>query len=197
MRLLTHIFRTLCTTSQCTRRTVALIDARLTTGEKSATRCSVSKRTSIITEATTRMMRRRATTTRGPGAAHSRPCGAARRGGPAPALAPFPVPWRVSLWAASCCWGGCHPPQQRGAVRGGVRRGAGEGAGAGAGPPRGAARSEAACARGPPSSASASTSGLSRPFFLAGCSRLAVGWVSCRTWSVGWRARCGRGVTPH
>ena len=35
------------------------------------------------------------------------------------------------------------------------------------------------------------------PFFLAGCSRLSDGWVSCRTWSVGWRARCGRGVGPH
>jgi hypothetical protein len=26
--------------------------------------------------------------------------------GPAPALAPFPVPGRSSLWTASCCWGG-------------------------------------------------------------------------------------------
>jgi hypothetical protein len=30
----------------------------------------------------------------------------ARRNGPAPALAPFPVPGRSSLWTASCCWGG-------------------------------------------------------------------------------------------
>jgi len=29
----------------------------------------------------------------------------ARRGVPAPALAPFPVPGRSSLWTASCCWG--------------------------------------------------------------------------------------------
>jgi hypothetical protein len=30
----------------------------------------------------------------------------ARSGGPVPALAPFPVPGRSSLWTASCCWGG-------------------------------------------------------------------------------------------
>ena len=28
------------------------------------------------------------------------------RSGPAPALAPFPVPGHSSLWTASCCWGG-------------------------------------------------------------------------------------------
>ncbi len=33
-------------------------------------------------------------------------CRVAKRGGPAPALAPFPVPGRSSLWTASCCWGG-------------------------------------------------------------------------------------------
>jgi hypothetical protein len=26
--------------------------------------------------------------------------------GPVPALAPFPVPGRSSLWTAFCCWGG-------------------------------------------------------------------------------------------
>ncbi len=30
----------------------------------------------------------------------------ARHSGPAPALAPFPVPGRSSLWTASFCWGG-------------------------------------------------------------------------------------------
>ena len=30
----------------------------------------------------------------------------AQRGGPAPALTPFPVPGRSSLWTASRCWGG-------------------------------------------------------------------------------------------
>jgi hypothetical protein len=30
----------------------------------------------------------------------------AMRSGPAPALAPFPVPGSSSLWTASCCWGG-------------------------------------------------------------------------------------------
>jgi hypothetical protein len=68
----------------------------------------------------------------------------ALRGGPAPALAPFPVPGRISLWTASCCWGGWLV-----LVRAAVH----------------SAQSVAACARGPPSSTSASTSGLSRSFF--------------------------------
>ncbi len=42
----------------------------------------------------------------GPGAACSSAGRVARRGGPAPALAPFPVPGRSSLWTVSCCWGG-------------------------------------------------------------------------------------------
>ncbi len=29
-----------------------------------------------------------------------------RHSGPVPALAPFPVPGRSSLWTVSCCWGG-------------------------------------------------------------------------------------------
>jgi hypothetical protein len=33
-------------------------------------------------------------------------CRVALRSGPAPALAPFPVPGRSSLWTVSCCWGG-------------------------------------------------------------------------------------------
>jgi hypothetical protein len=40
----------------------------------------------------------------GPGAAAAGRV--ARRNGPAPALAPFPVPGRSSLWTLSCCWGG-------------------------------------------------------------------------------------------
>jgi len=66
----------------------------------------------------------------------------ARSSGPAPALAPFPVPGRSSLWTASCCWGGgwcC------------------------CGAETDAARSTATCNRRPPSSKSASTSGLSCP----------------------------------
>ena len=43
---------------------------------------------------------------RGPGAACSSAGRVARRGGPAPALSPFPVPGRSSLWTVSCCWGG-------------------------------------------------------------------------------------------
>jgi hypothetical protein len=63
----------------------------------------------------------------------------ARRCGPAPALAPFPVPGRSSLWTASCCWGGWLV-----LVRGvGACRAVGGGL--------------------QPSSTSTSTSGLSRP----------------------------------
>jgi hypothetical protein len=42
------------------------------------------------------------------GAARAWPaaCRVARRGGPVPALAAFPVPGRSSLWTASCFWGG-------------------------------------------------------------------------------------------
>jgi hypothetical protein len=42
------------------------------------------------------------------GAARARPAAGrvARRDGPAPALAAFPVPGRNSLWTVSCCWGG-------------------------------------------------------------------------------------------
>ena len=42
------------------------------------------------------------------GGARARPASGrvARRGGPAPALAPFPVPGISSLWSASCYWGG-------------------------------------------------------------------------------------------
>ena len=45
----------------------------------------------------------------GRGEARARPAAGrvARRSGPAPALVPFPVPGRSSLWTASCCWGGC------------------------------------------------------------------------------------------
>jgi hypothetical protein len=44
----------------------------------------------------------------GGGEAWARPaaCRVARRGGPAPAMAAFPVPGRSSLWTVSCCWGG-------------------------------------------------------------------------------------------
>ena len=53
----------------------------------------------------------------------------ARRSGPAPALAPFPVPGRSSLWTASCCWGGWLVLLLRGcnacrAVGGGLQSGA-------------------------------------------------------------------------
>jgi hypothetical protein len=42
------------------------------------------------------------------GGARARPAAGrvSLRGGPAPALASFPVPGRSSLWTASCCWGG-------------------------------------------------------------------------------------------
>jgi hypothetical protein len=54
---------------------------------------------------------------------------AVRRSGPAPALAPFPVPGRSSLWTASCCWGGWLVLLLRGcnacrAVGGGLQSGA-------------------------------------------------------------------------
>ena len=79
----------------------------------------------------------------------------AQRGGPAPALTPFPVPGRSSLWTASRCWGGWLV-----LVRGG-----------------GACRAVgAACNRGPTSSTSASTSGLSRPVLPRRLWRV-VGWV--------------------
>ena len=42
----------------------------------------------------------------GGGGARPAACRVARRGGPALALAPFPVPGRSSLCTASCCWGG-------------------------------------------------------------------------------------------
>ncbi len=44
----------------------------------------------------------------GGGGARLRPAAGrvARRGGPAPALAPFPVPGSSSLWTVSCRWGG-------------------------------------------------------------------------------------------
>ena len=53
----------------------------------------------------------------------------ARRSSPAPALAPFPVPGRSSLWTASCCWGGWLVLLLRGcnacrAVGGGLQSGA-------------------------------------------------------------------------
>jgi hypothetical protein len=43
----------------------------------------------------------------GGGGARARPAAGrvARRHGPAPALAPFPVPGRSSLWTVSCYWG--------------------------------------------------------------------------------------------
>jgi hypothetical protein len=51
------------------------------------------------------------------------------RRGPAPALAPFPVPGRSSLWTVSCCWGGWLVLLLRGcdvcsAVSGGLQSGA-------------------------------------------------------------------------
>jgi hypothetical protein len=75
---------------------------------------------------------------RGPGGAHCGPrpgCGpptagrVAWRRGPAPALAPFPVPGRSSLWTVSCCWGGWLVLLLRGcdvcsAVSGGLQSGA-------------------------------------------------------------------------
>ena len=66
---------------------------------------------------------------RGPGAACSSAGRVARRGGPAPALSPFPVPGRSSLWTASCCWGGWLVLLLRGcdtcrAVGGGLQSGA-------------------------------------------------------------------------
>ena len=33
-------------------------------------------------------------------------CRVVQRSGPAPALAPLPVPGSSSLWTVSCCWGG-------------------------------------------------------------------------------------------
>ena len=53
----------------------------------------------------------------------------ARCSSPAPALAPFPVPGRSSLWTASCCWGGWLVLLLRGcdacrAVGGGLQSGA-------------------------------------------------------------------------
>ena len=66
----------------------------------------------------------------GGGARAGPPAGrAARRSGPAPALAPFPVPGRSSLWTASCCWGGWLVLLLRGcntcrAVGGGLQSGA-------------------------------------------------------------------------
>jgi hypothetical protein len=74
---------------------------------------------------------------------------------PASALAPFPVPGCSFLWTVSCCWGGgwcC------------------------CGAATHAARSVAACNRGPPSLTSASTSGLSRPV-LPGLLWRVVCWV--------------------
>jgi hypothetical protein len=99
----------------------------------------------------------------------------ARRGGPAPALAPFPVPGCSSLWTASCCWGGgwCW-----------------------CGSATHATRSVAACNRGPPSSTSASTSGLSRPVLPRRLWRV-VGWVGFLSDVIGGVKHCGRGVTPH
>ena len=43
----------------------------------------------------------------GGGGAQARPVAVrvARRSGPAPAMAPFPLPGRSSLWTASFCWG--------------------------------------------------------------------------------------------
>ncbi len=79
-----------------------------------------------------------------------------RRSGPAPALAPFPVPGCSSLCTCLvaggggwCCCCGAEPH---------------------------AARSVAACNRGPPSSTSASTSGLSRHVLPRRLWRV-VGWV--------------------
>ena len=66
----------------------------------------------------------------------------ARHSVPAPALAPFPVPGRSSLWTASCCWGGWLVLL------------------------RGCYACSTVCdglQSGQPSSTSASTSGLSRP----------------------------------
>jgi len=92
-------------------------------------------------------------------------CRVARRSGPAPALATFPVPPRAGaqLWTASFCWGGwlvwCGAATH-------------------------AERSVAACNRRPPSSTSASTSGLSRLVLSLRLWRV-VGWVgflSGRDW---------------
>ena len=67
----------------------------------------------------------------GGGGARSGPAAGrvARRSSPAPALAPFPVPGRSSLWTASCCWGGWLVLLLRGcdacrAVGGGLQSGA-------------------------------------------------------------------------
>jgi hypothetical protein len=107
-----------------------------------------------------------------------------RRGGPAPALGP--VQGRSS-WTVSCCWGG---------VTGWCWCGA----------TAHASQSVAACNRGPPSSTSASTSGLSRPVLqilfrngnltltLAGWCRLLWALSGCggSGWAPGW---CGWAVT--
>ena len=108
---------------------------------------------------------------RGKGVARSRPCGAAQRSctgaGPLPrAAVPNAGSGRCSgqrllptagaqLWTASFCWGGWL-----------VRCGA----------TTHAERSVAACNRRPPSSTSASTSGLSRPVLPRRLWRV-VGWV--------------------
>jgi hypothetical protein len=94
----------------------------------------------------------------GGGGARARPTAGrvALCNGPAQALAPFPVPGCSSLWTVSCCWGGgwccC------------------------CGDATHAARSVAARNRGPPSSTSASTSGLSQPVLPRRLWRV-VSWV--------------------
>ena len=100
----------------------------------------------------------------------------ARRSGPAPALAPFPVPGRSSLWTASCCWGGWLVLLLRGcnacrAVGGVLQSGAaliGVSLDVGSLPPR---------------SSSLTVTGCRLGGFLVRRDR--------------WGGSCGRGVTPH